>query len=176
MSQNINKQTVRIQSKSDVSANWIENNPTLLMNEIGYELDTGGYKIGDGVTPWIGLQYFSLGKRDESGNVILAGTDQTLATQTYVDEAIANISSTGEDLEPIVVGLNETVPVGSIPSICDFNLIPTTQSAYYYSGNSKFWTTTANNLYGSEIPLATTKGYIVVKDITGVERYRKEIR
>lgn len=48
----------RIQFRRDTSANWTLNNPTLLQGEMGYELDTGYAKIGDGVTEWTLLTYF----------------------------------------------------------------------------------------------------------------------
>lgn len=48
----------RIQFRRDTSANWILNDPTLLQGEMGYELDTGYAKIGDGVTAWTSLTYF----------------------------------------------------------------------------------------------------------------------
>lgn len=48
----------RIQFRRDTSANWILNDPTLLQGEMGYELDTGYAKIGDGVTAWTALTYF----------------------------------------------------------------------------------------------------------------------
>ena len=47
---------VRIQSRVDTENNWIENNPKLLKNEIGY-LDSGKYKIGNGVDRWNDLPY-----------------------------------------------------------------------------------------------------------------------
>lgn len=40
------------------AADWVLQNPTLLLAEIGYEEDTGRMKVGDGVTPWTGLDYF----------------------------------------------------------------------------------------------------------------------
>lgn len=47
---------IRIQQKVDSLANWVKNNPILLKNEIGYEEETGKFKIGDGNTPWIDLK------------------------------------------------------------------------------------------------------------------------
>lgn len=55
MSQNI--QSVRIQSRVDTKENWAFNNPILLENEIGYESDTGNYKIGKTDIHWNDLPY-----------------------------------------------------------------------------------------------------------------------
>lgn len=41
------------------SFEWTERNTTLLAGEPGIEIDTGKFKIGNGVTPWSGLPYFS---------------------------------------------------------------------------------------------------------------------
>ena len=39
------------------AAQWTTENPTLAAAEIGYETDTGGFKIGDGATAWTALPY-----------------------------------------------------------------------------------------------------------------------
>ena len=40
----------RRQLKTDTAALWTSGNPLLLSGEIGFESDTGRFKIGDGVT------------------------------------------------------------------------------------------------------------------------------
>lgn len=52
---------IRIQSRVDMKENWIKENPTLLDKEIGYERETGKYKIGDGIHEWNDLLYSSVG-------------------------------------------------------------------------------------------------------------------
>lgn len=47
--------------------NWYRLNPTLAQGEPGYELDTGKFKIGNGITPWIKLQYVNGSSSTESG-------------------------------------------------------------------------------------------------------------
>ena len=49
----------RIQLRRDPALNWTVNNPILLDGEMGYETDTQFMKIGDGVTPWNNLGYWS---------------------------------------------------------------------------------------------------------------------
>lgn len=48
---------IKIQLRHDTAANWTSVNPVLLEGEIGIETDTKKQKIGDGSTPWNGLQY-----------------------------------------------------------------------------------------------------------------------
>ena len=49
----------RIQLRRDNSLNWSTNNPILAEGEIGIELNTNKIKIGDGLTNWNTLSYFS---------------------------------------------------------------------------------------------------------------------
>lgn len=42
----------QIQLRRDTAANWSSVNPVLAQGEPGVETDAGGFKIGDGVTPW----------------------------------------------------------------------------------------------------------------------------
>lgn len=46
-----------IQFRRGDAAQWTEINPILRPGEPGYELDEGGLKIGDGITPWNELEY-----------------------------------------------------------------------------------------------------------------------
>jgi len=48
-----------IQQKRGTSDRWSSLDPILAAGEIGYETDTGKFKIGDGTTSWSSLSYFS---------------------------------------------------------------------------------------------------------------------
>jgi len=47
----------QIQNRRDTAANWTSTNPTLASGEIGFETDTGLFKIGNGSTAWTSLSY-----------------------------------------------------------------------------------------------------------------------
>ena len=47
----------QIQLKRGLSTDWAEKNPVLLAAEIGVEIDTNKFKIGDGTTAWNSLAY-----------------------------------------------------------------------------------------------------------------------
>jgi hypothetical protein len=53
----------RMQQRRGTAAQWISTNngngPTLNAGEIGFETDTGKFKIGDGTSPWTSLSYFA---------------------------------------------------------------------------------------------------------------------
>ena len=42
----------RIQLRRGGAQEWANSNPTLAQGELGIELDTGRFKIGDGVSAW----------------------------------------------------------------------------------------------------------------------------
>lgn len=54
--------TAKIRPRGDTAANWATNNPTLALRELGLETDTEQFKIGDGVTAWTSLPYWSNAK------------------------------------------------------------------------------------------------------------------
>jgi hypothetical protein len=61
----------RIQFRRGLATNWTSTNPTLAQGEMGVELDTDLFKIGDGVTAWNSLSYGGLqGPQGTSINVI----------------------------------------------------------------------------------------------------------
>ena len=49
--------STRIRLRRDTAANWTSNNPTLTTGEMGYETNTGKFKIGDNTTAWTSLPY-----------------------------------------------------------------------------------------------------------------------
>ena len=48
----------RMQQRRGTAAQWTDANPILASGEIGFETDTGKFKIGDGVNQWGSLTYF----------------------------------------------------------------------------------------------------------------------
>ena len=50
------------QQRRDTAANWTSANPTLLNGELGYETDTGKWKVGNGSAVWTSLAYTPWGQ------------------------------------------------------------------------------------------------------------------
>ena len=48
----------RMQQRRGTASEWTTANPTLAAGEIGFETDSGKFKIGDGTTAWSSLNYF----------------------------------------------------------------------------------------------------------------------
>lgn len=49
---------IRFELRSDIETVWYLKNPILRAGEPGVCLDTGKFKLGDGVTPWNDLEYY----------------------------------------------------------------------------------------------------------------------
>lgn len=61
--------TATIQMRRGTAAEWTSANPVLAAGESGFETDTGRFKIGNGTTNWILLNY---GASADSDQTILA--------------------------------------------------------------------------------------------------------
>jgi hypothetical protein len=85
----------KIQVRRDSAADWNVLNPTLSEGEIGYETDTGKFKIGNGSTLWSALDYF-LDSSDLSTYLTQASASTTYLTQasasTTYQSKVANVS------------------------------------------------------------------------------------
>jgi hypothetical protein len=65
----------RMQQRRGTAAQWTSANPILAAGEIGFETDTGAFKIGNGSSTWSALKYFT----DASGAPELLDTLNELA-------------------------------------------------------------------------------------------------
>jgi hypothetical protein len=66
--------TTIIQVRRDTAANWTSNNPILATGELGFETDTGLFKIGRNDTAWTSLDYAQVaGPAGPVGEVGLTG-------------------------------------------------------------------------------------------------------
>jgi hypothetical protein len=72
---------ITLQHKRGTAANWTLRNPVLAQGEFGLETDTSKLKIGDGVTAWTLLPYFS----PSAGNLDGGLPDSIYGGTTAVD-------------------------------------------------------------------------------------------
>ena len=135
--------TVRLQLRRGTAADWTSVNPVLAAGEMGVETDTRKVKVGDGATSWSGLDYIAsdspaIGEiaqdainealvagtgitksYDDAGNTITVSVDTTtIATQSYVDQATANI---------VTLDANQTLTAKTLasPSLTGTPIAPT---------------------------------------------------
>jgi len=82
----------RMQQRRGTAAQWVSTNdgdgPVLNAGEIGFESDTGKFKIGDGTNHWIDLNYF-LDAVDQGGSI----TDYVPLTQKDAASGVASLDS-----------------------------------------------------------------------------------
>jgi archaellum component FlaC len=74
----------RMLQRRGTAEQWTTANPVLGAGEIGFETDTGKFKVGDNVNLWADLAYF-VNSDDLSGEL------DDYATQTYVNDAISDV-------------------------------------------------------------------------------------
>jgi hypothetical protein len=138
---------VEFQFQRGSSSRWAELNPLLNGGEPGVEVDTGLFKIGDGVHTWNDLEYF-LTEPYVAGivEVIIAETGGILTDPRIGD--LSELTTTAQDT--IVAAINEVnaridaveIAVSSVPFYIPFgrpgNLIPFTGPRIYFTDNVRF--------------------------------------
>lgn len=90
----------RIKNRIDSAENWTSNNPTLLDGEIGFESDTGRYKIGNGESDWNNLEY----KNEENIKRLIQENKNIFVTQTQglIQKDIAAYMIKNSITEPVI--------------------------------------------------------------------------
>jgi hypothetical protein len=73
-----NGANIILQLRHGLASEWATVNPTLAVGEMGYEIDSALFKIGDGATPWNSLAYGGL--KGATGPTGQGATGQTGAT------------------------------------------------------------------------------------------------
>lgn len=77
-----------MQQRRGTASQWTTANPILAAGEIGFETDTGQFKIGDGLNAWANLSYFK-NLEDLGGNL----DDYILLSQKGSPEGVASLDA-----------------------------------------------------------------------------------
>lgn len=80
----------RMQQRRGTAQQWTDADPILAAGEIGFETDTGQFKMGDGVNHWEDLSYFK-NLEDLGGNL----DDYILLTEKATANGVATLDGTG---------------------------------------------------------------------------------
>ena len=102
----------RMQQRRGTAAQWTSADPILAAGEIGFETDTGKFKIGDGTSGWSSLSYFTDSQDFDTTNFVLnntLGTPNGVATLngdgnipiSQLGALIANAPETLDTLEEL---------------------------------------------------------------------------
>jgi len=81
----------RMQQRRGTASQWTTADPILAAGEIGFESDTGQFKIGDGTNHWADLSYFK-NLEDLGGNL----DDYVLLTSVGANSGVAPLNSSGQ--------------------------------------------------------------------------------
>ena len=100
----------QILTRRGTAASWTSTNPTLGAGEIGYETDTGRFKIGTGAAAWASLGYFNRDPLTTKGDLYtFSTTDDRLAVGANGETIVADSSTS--------TGLRYQAPVNANPVI-----------------------------------------------------------
>lgn len=109
--------TAKMQVRNDTAAAWKSKNPVLDVGEIGFDSTNKKTKIGDGVTPWIDLDWFATVAKPTFANdnwaQIAAYAESGDAADFYKvgDEKQIELS-TGETVTLVILGFNHDDKTG----------------------------------------------------------------
>ena len=109
--------TAKIQMRNDTAAKWESKNPVLAVGEIGYDTTNKKTKIGDGVTPWVDLDWFATKSKPnfatDSWSVINKYASTGAAADAYKvgDEKVIELS-TGTQITLVILGFNHDNKAG----------------------------------------------------------------
>lgn len=113
MSQDNIKQ-IRIQSRVDTISGWKEANPVLLNREIGYERETGKYKIGNGNDNWNNLPYYSVGNEGATIEQLNTKVDKVsgkdLSTNDFTNEYKNQVDNMENTINTKIADLVDSAP------------------------------------------------------------------
>jgi hypothetical protein len=77
--------------RRDRAVNWSTDNPVLAQGEMGLEIDTKNWKMGDGITPWNALGY-----REDYAPIYQALSQKLGVNQLGVANGIATLDASGK--------------------------------------------------------------------------------
>jgi hypothetical protein len=99
---------VQIQYRRGTAAEWTAANPVLAVGEPGYEIDSGNFKVGNGIAHWDDLPYNS-GPQGDTGDQGPAGTVAVGTTTTGNAGTSAAVTNSGTSSAAV---LDFTIPRG----------------------------------------------------------------
>lgn len=121
----------RFQFRRANASAWTSANPTLAAGELGYELDTGKFKIGDGTTAWNSLVYAA----NSSGTETLSNKTINLGSNT-IRGSLTDFNSALTDQDFATLGGTETLTFKTLtnPTLTTPNLGAGTASSLTVTG------------------------------------------
>lgn len=104
----------QIQLRNDLAANWTSANPTLAAGEVGIEVDTGKFKLGNGITAWTSLAY--AGGSGGGGGGALAPNGTTSSPNLITSASGITPSGAQRELQ-FIQGSAAAITISKVPAI-----------------------------------------------------------
>lgn len=139
----------KILLRNDTAANWTTENPVLSKGEVGIEIDTNKFKIGDGTTTWTALGYAGtvVAASNTNGHITIDGTDTTVYTLPTGGSAIGGVKTTSSGAGTVKINSGGTM---------ELNTSGATAGTYpKVTVNNKGIVTSGTTLAASDIPTLT---------------------
>lgn len=116
----MSEQTLKVKTlylRNDTAATWVEKNPVLAKGEPGVEVDTGKFKLGDGVTSWVGLHYAGVlvSASEQNGYIQIDGVD-TLVYRLPIGGASIGGVKTAAGTGKVSIAADGTMSVSNVAS------------------------------------------------------------
>lgn len=116
----MSEQTLKVKTlylRNDTAATWVEKNPVLAKGEPGVEVDTGKFKLGDGVTSWVGLRYAGVlvSASEQNGYIKIDGVD-TLVYRLPIGGASIGGVKTAAGTGKVSIAADGTMSVSNVAS------------------------------------------------------------
>lgn len=137
---------VTILLRNDTAANWTTENPVLSKGEVGIEIDTNKFKIGDGVKTWSQLGYAGtvVAASSTNGKIKIDGVDTTVYTLPTGGSALGGVKTTASGAGTVKINSGGTM---------ELNTSGATAATYTkVTVNNKGVVTAGANLAATDIP------------------------
>lgn len=104
-------QYVRLVLRQDTEQNWQNTNPVLFVGEMGYNTTNNQFKVGDGITSWNNLDYYSF-PIDYNNIKNKPSVGEGLITLNFNGNKLGHFNvNTPENQTIDVIGFRPTFPV-----------------------------------------------------------------
>lgn len=107
---------VTILLRNDTAANWTSENPALSKGEMGIEIDTSKFKIGDGTKNWSQLAYAGtvVAASSTNGKIKIDGVDTTVYTLPTGGSAIGGVKTTSSGTGTVKINSGGTMQLNVV--------------------------------------------------------------
>ena len=121
----------QILTRRGTAASWTSTNPTLGAGEIGFETDTGNFKIGNGSTAWASLAYNLNGGVSTSGGSTITVASGSTVPLTIQNNGTGNsfvVNDVASDTSNFVIDAAGAITSANVATFGTVNVTSTTAS------------------------------------------------